>query len=428
MFWAIAFAGSGRRDGLRRDVRADDLAELQSRLVRRSPLGLRDDRVRLRDDLRLRSGLHGRLERLGVACPARQRRHGNCGERASGSRRSRQHAGAERRGVAERCRCLSSRRSSGREEYGRRLSRGVEDPPGDARPAPALDGGACAPPRGERRARRPEARAPPASRARRAAASPLGKLARPPRPRRVVLLQPAGDLRQSRVVRDDRRTAGGSSLGGDHPEGLGKDRRDDSDVGEREEMHEVPVLERAGEEDVETGGLLLELVRGSRRSRRSPRARPSTQRLEQDLHALVLDQLAVVDDGRPVPARGTPRATSRCPRPGAARSRSRGSADRAAPLREALRERQPSAQAARARRPHRVGSRTRGRPSRRLRGRRRGCARSRRSSPPRPRAPRRPRPRVRRFRASSTRAPSRAPSRRTRRRSRRRPRPRAARD
>ena len=42
--------------------------------------------------------------------------------------------------------------------------------------------------------------------------------------------------------------AGGGSLGRDHAERLGEDRRHDGDVGERQQVHEVPVLERPGEE------------------------------------------------------------------------------------------------------------------------------------------------------------------------------------
>ena len=62
----------------------------------------------------------------------------------------------------------------------------------------------------------------------------------------------------------------------------------------------MPVLERASEEDVETGRSLLELVpvvaeADDHRTRVQP-----TQRLQQNLYALVLDQLAVVDDRGPV--------------------------------------------------------------------------------------------------------------------------------
>ena len=53
------------------------------------------------------------------------------------------------------------------------------------------------------------------------------------------------------MVRHDRRAAGRGGLGRDHAERLGEDRRHDGDVREREQMDEVPVLERAGEEDVE---------------------------------------------------------------------------------------------------------------------------------------------------------------------------------
>ena len=47
---------------------------------------------------------------------------------------------------------------------------------------------------------------------------------------------------------DERRAAGGGGLRGDHAERLREDRGDDGGVGEREQVDEVAVLERTGEE------------------------------------------------------------------------------------------------------------------------------------------------------------------------------------
>ena len=47
---------------------------------------------------------------------------------------------------------------------------------------------------------------------------------------------------------DERQRAGRRRLGGDHPESLGKDRGHDRHLAEWDQVHEVPVLERAGEE------------------------------------------------------------------------------------------------------------------------------------------------------------------------------------
>ena len=41
---------------------------------------------------------------------------------------------------------------------------------------------------------------------------------------------------------DERRDGGGSRLRRDHAEGLREDRGDDRDVGERQEMHEMPLM------------------------------------------------------------------------------------------------------------------------------------------------------------------------------------------
>src|SRR5207249_2006528 len=59
---------------------------------------------------------------------------------------------------------------------------------------------------------------------------------------RVVLLEAGGDLGQPGVPRHERRRACGGRLGCDHPESLREDRRHDRDVGELQQVHEVPGL------------------------------------------------------------------------------------------------------------------------------------------------------------------------------------------
>ena len=151
-------------------------------------------------------------------------------------------------------------------------------------------------------------------------------------PRRVLRLEPGRDLGEARVARDERRAAGRGGLGGDHPERLREDRRHDRDVGERQQVDEMAVLERPGEERL-PGGQRARLLSSSRAvvaeaDDHGARVEPA-HRLEQQVDALVVDQLPEVDDDRAVARRRTPRAARRCPRPAAARSRCRGSAGRA---------------------------------------------------------------------------------------------------
>ena len=97
---------------------------------------------------------------------------------------------------------------------------------------------------------------------------------------------------------DERRTAGGGGLGRDHAERLGEDRRHDAGVREREQVPEVAVLERAGEQrlDATVGGERLERgALGAESDDDEPGVEPR-ERLDQDVDALLLDQLAEVDD------------------------------------------------------------------------------------------------------------------------------------
>ena len=98
----------------------------------------------------------------------------------------------------------------------------------------------------------------PFSKAARCAQCPEGTRPRSrPRPRRG----PSGARRSADTPR--------GGLGGDHAKRLGEDRGHHGNVGERQQMHEVSVLERAGEERPRRRGG-LELSPGSRRSPRSP--------------------------------------------------------------------------------------------------------------------------------------------------------------
>ena len=106
-------------------------------------------------------------------------------------------------------------------------------------------------------------------------------------------------------MRHDGRTAGRGGLGGHHPECLGEDRGHDRDVGERTQVNEMAVLERPGEEHRQALGLALELPALRTEADDHGTAADLAERRDQHLHALVLDQLAEVDDGRASPARNS---------------------------------------------------------------------------------------------------------------------------
>ena len=97
---------------------------------------------------------------------------------------------------------------------------------------------------------------------------------------------------------DERRTTGGGGLGGDHAEGFREDRRDDARVREREQVHEVAVLERAGEEGPLGIGESLELFSIVAEAHDDGARVDALERLEKDVDALVQEELPEVDDGR----------------------------------------------------------------------------------------------------------------------------------
>ena len=96
---------------------------------------------------------------------------------------------------------------------------------------------------------------------------------------------------------NERRNSGRGGLRGDHPEGFGKDRRRYGDLGERQQVDQVTVLERAREEHVHSGHALqlCPVVAEAHHDRLRVQA---LEHLEQQVYALVLEQLAHVDDRR----------------------------------------------------------------------------------------------------------------------------------
>ena len=102
------------------------------------------------------------------------------------------------------------------------------------------------------------------------------------------------------MTRDEWRAPGRGGLGCDHPERLREDRRYDTGVREGQQVPEVAMLERPGEErlDPTVGGMPFE--------RRSLRAEPhddkacldSGESVDENVNSLLLDQLAEVHDDR----------------------------------------------------------------------------------------------------------------------------------
>ncbi len=210
---------------------------------------------------------------------------------------------------------------------------------------------------------------------------------------------------------DERRTAGGGSLGRDHAERLGEDRRHDAGVGEREQVPEMAVLERPREQrlDAMVGGERLERGALGTEADDDETGVESRQRLDQDLHALLLDQLAEVDDD------GLARHEEALEPVGVALvGQALLGVARVRRITASLLEQRGEGNVARLGHPFvdvdagRDLEHVLGVAAHLARGRC-GCGRSRRTSPERQRAPRRPRPRARGCRASSTRARSRAP-------------------
>ena len=126
----------------------------------------------------------------------------------------------------------------------------LEQPSRDPGPAPALLDDAPRTRRPERVALgRRRARAASSSRSRRSPASPVGN----DDERRAATAGSAASSPAATSARPEwrattRRAARRGRLGGDHPERLGEHARHDAGVGEREQVAEVAMLERAGEQ------------------------------------------------------------------------------------------------------------------------------------------------------------------------------------
>ena len=202
---------------------------------------------------------------------------------------------------------------------------------------------------------------------------------------RVLGGDSGGDLREAGVVRDERERSGGGRLGGDHAERLGEDRRDRGDVGQGDQLRQVPVLERPGEERARRSRSLELLAVVAEADDDGPRV-DVPQRLEEDVHALVPQELAEVEDGRLV--LGEERLEPvRVPLVGQPLVRVAGVRRIGPALGDQVAQRLVARAAGRTRRRRRpAGRRARGRRGRRPRRAPCGCAPSRRRPPRRPRA------------------------------------------
>src|SRR3954454_24038317 len=109
-----------------------------------------------------------------------------------------------------------------------------------------------------------------------------------PQRRGIRLLEPRRNLGEAGVAGDEWWATGGGSLGGDHPKRLREDRWHHARVRQREQVSEVAVLERTGEQrlDTELGrGCLERFALGPESDDDEPRRDPG-ERIEEDVHAL----------------------------------------------------------------------------------------------------------------------------------------------
>src|SRR3954463_3899971 len=111
------------------------------------------------------------------------------------------------------------------------------EPLGDARPAPALDDGApCSFP--QLGSLGPVELEQAAQLLGQVGGVPVRERDELPEGGRIGVRDALRYLCEAGMSRDERWTAGGGRLGGDHPEGLREDRRDDGDVDRREQVDE----------------------------------------------------------------------------------------------------------------------------------------------------------------------------------------------
>src|SRR5919201_1683637 len=115
----------------------------------------------------------------------------------------------------------------------------------------------------------------------------------------VLGLEPFGDLGQPGMAGDERQRAAAGSFRGNHPEGLGENRRHDRHPAERDQVDEVPVLQRPGEQGSRRRDpLQLVAVVAEADDDRSRLRLDFGQRVEEDVDAFVVQQLAEVENGR----------------------------------------------------------------------------------------------------------------------------------
>ena len=114
---------------------------------------------------------------------------------------------------------------------------------------------------------------------------------------RILGSDAGSDLGKTGVMRHEGQRSRGGRLGRDHPEGLREDRRDDGHVGERDQLREVPVLERAGEERAGRGERLQLVAVVPEAHDDGPRVEVA-ERLEEDVDAFVAHELAEVQNLR----------------------------------------------------------------------------------------------------------------------------------
>ena len=99
---------------------------------------------------------------------------------------------------------------------------------------------------------------------------------------------------------DERQRASGSRFRSDHAERLGEDRRHHRHVAQRDQVDQVAVLERAGEERARRRDPLELVAVVAEADDQGPHVAELPQGVEEDVNALVVEQLPEVEDGRPV--------------------------------------------------------------------------------------------------------------------------------
>src|SRR5437763_8433582 len=172
----------------------------------------------------------------------------------------------------------------------------LQEPLRDASPTPEFDG---------RAARRVRKRGVLVSGKREQCLQPAGEIAcvarresgEGPERRRVLRFESGGDLCQAGMSRHDRRRAGCRGLRCDHAERLREDRRNNRRVCERQQMHEMSMLERSREQRArrcEAFELVAVIAEADDHGARVDVG----ERLQEHVDALVVEELAEIQHGR----------------------------------------------------------------------------------------------------------------------------------